>query len=70
MRFKIFCVPGDHRDDFEMLEGQLNDWVANQQPKILSLHSNVTPMTDAKNMGRYLMTVLVGYEARSATPLG
>ncbi len=62
MKFKIFSAPGDHRDDFDMLEKQLNEWVSGQQPEIVDLHMNVTAMTDSKNTGRYLMTVLVAYE--------
>ncbi|MHC4092694.1 MAG: hypothetical protein ACYSVY_20875 [Planctomycetota bacterium] len=63
MRFKIFCVPGDHRDDFEVLENQLNEWAAEAKPKIVNLDSTVTAMTDPKNLGRYIMSVLVAYRA-------
>ena len=66
MKFKIFCVPGDHRDDFSILETQLNDWAAAAQPKIAEMQMNVTPMTDPKNVGRYLMSVLVSYEKKRA----
>ncbi|MCP4248477.1 MAG: hypothetical protein GY778_15625 [bacterium] len=63
MRFKIFCAPGDHRDDFEVLEGQLNEWAEKDQPNLLSCNSSVTPMTDPRNAGRYLMSVLVAYQS-------
>ncbi len=62
MRFKIFCVPGDHRDDFEVLEGQLNEWADQEKPTLLFCNSGVTPMSDPKNVGRYLMSVLVAYQ--------
>ena len=62
MRFKIFCVPGDHRDDFGVLENQLNDWAEKTKPKIVTLNSDVTAMSDTKNVGRYIMSVLVAYQ--------
>lgn len=61
MQFKILAAPGDHRDDFESLEKQLNEWSRSTDPQIISLQTQVTAMTDAKNIGRYLMTVLVAY---------
>ncbi len=61
-KFKIFCVPGDHRDDFESLESQLNEWSESAHPEILQVQMNVTPMTDPKNIGRYLMSALVSYK--------
>lgn len=62
MKFKIYCTPGDHRDDFKILEGQLNEWAATAKPEIVDLHMDVTAMSDPKNVGRYLMSVLVSYE--------
>ncbi len=61
-KFKIFCVPGDHRDDFESLERQLNEWSESASPEILHIQTNVTAMTDIKNSGRYLMSALVAYK--------
>ncbi len=66
MRFKVFCAPGDHRDDFEVLENQLNEWAAQAKPKIVSVNSSVTAMTEAKNVGRYIMSVVVAYESTQA----
>ncbi|MBU0640901.1 MAG: hypothetical protein KKB50_18710 [Planctomycetes bacterium] len=61
MRFKIFCAPGDHRDDFEAIQTQLNEWAAAEDPDIVDVCVQVTAMTDTKNIGRYLMSVLVTY---------
>ncbi len=61
MKFKVFCAPGDHRDDFEAVENQLNTWSAEHNPDVVHVRSSVTPMTDQTNKGRYLLTVLVAY---------
>lgn len=61
MQFRIFSAPGDHRDDFENVNRQLNEWSAAEKPQIAVLRMTVTAMTDERNVGRYLMTVLVGY---------
>ena len=66
MQFKILAAPGDHRDDFESLEKQLNEWSRSADPQIISLQTQVTAMTDPKNIGRYLMTVLVAYRPGGA----
>lgn len=62
MRIKVFCAPGDHRDDFENVESQFNEWAAAEQPEIVHLKMDVTAMTDDRNIGRYLMSVLVAYQ--------
>ena len=61
MRFKVFCAPGDHRDDFEVVESQLNAWSAEENPEVIDVRASVTPMADPQNKGRYLLTVLVTY---------
>ena len=61
MQFKIIAAPGDHRDDFEAAEKQLNEWSASANPRIVSVHVQVTTMIDTKNAGRYLMTIVVAY---------
>ncbi len=62
MQFKIIAAPGDQRDDFEALESQLNEWSASANPQVISVHTQVTAMNDPKNIGRYVMTVLVTYD--------
>jgi hypothetical protein len=61
MKFKVFCAPGDHRDDFEVVQRQLNAWSEAENPDVAHLQSSVTPMSDPTNKGRYLLTVLVTY---------
>ncbi len=61
MRFKIFCAPGDHRDDFAAVEDQMNAWSAEEKPDVVDVRSSVTRMTDQQNKGRYILTVLVMY---------
>ena len=61
MQFKIFSAPGDHRDDFKNITSQMNEWIKAERPKILDIKMDVTAMTDDRNIGRYLMSVLVGF---------
>jgi len=61
-KFKVFCAPGDHRDDFEFLEQQLNEWSESVNPDILHIQTNVTAMTDVKSSGRYIMSALIAYK--------
>jgi len=61
VKFKIFCVPGDNRDDFRLMEDQLNAWSAESKPRIVDIRAAVNS-PDAKSHGKYTMTVIVMYE--------
>ncbi len=61
MKIKIFCAPGDHRDDFRQVEDQTNTWMAETKPKVLGMHTDVTPIPDRKDLG-YILTLVVQYE--------
>ena len=61
MKIKIFCAPGDHRDDFRQVEDQTNTWLAETKPKVLGMHCDVTPATQRKDLA-YILTLLVQYE--------
>jgi hypothetical protein len=67
MKFKIFSAPGDHRDDFESLENQMNEWSQSEVPHVVHWNMSVTAMTDPKNLGRYLMTAMVAYQQPAAS---
>ena len=61
MQINIFCAPGDHRDDFESVRSQFNEWAAAEKPDVVDVKMDVTAMTDDRNIGRYLLTLLVAY---------
>ena len=62
MPVKIFSVPGDHRDDFAVLESQMNDWIAESQPKIINMHCVTNTLPQKRDVGLFVLTVLVHYE--------
>ncbi len=62
MKFKIFSAPGDHRDDFVEIERQLNQWASTELADVLHIQMDVHELAETKTTGRYLMTVLVGYQ--------
>jgi hypothetical protein len=62
MPIKIFSAPGDHRDDFQNVEKQVNEWSERTQPNIIDLHCCVNQMPEKRDLGGYLLTVVVRYE--------
>lgn len=62
MPIKIFAAPGDHRNNFESLEDQVNQWMATKGPKVLSMHSSVTEMKDRKDIGSFMLTMVIHYD--------
>ena len=62
MPIKIFAAPGDHRDDFESLEQQLNAWIKEADARIVSLHAMVNEVSGKREHGGFMMTVLVHYD--------
>ena len=62
MPIRIFAAPGDHRDDFKQVEQQVNTWMAETRPRIVSLHPMVNEMSDKRDHGKYMMTLVVHYE--------
>ena len=66
MPIKILAAPGDHRNDFDKLEAQTNEWIAQVRPQIISMHTSVTAMPNARDSNAFMMTLLVHYEPASA----
>ena len=62
MPVKIFAAPGDHRDDFQQVEEQVNAWIAEARPRIVNMHPAVNPLTEKREHGRFMLTVVVHYE--------
>lgn len=62
MPIKIFAAPGDHRDDFQPVEQQANDWMEENRPRIVSMHTTVSLIPTASGAGSFMMTLLVHYE--------
>ncbi|RMF77065.1 MAG: hypothetical protein D6744_11780 [Planctomycetota bacterium] len=62
MPIKIISAPGDHRDDFAMVETQVNDWIEHAAPKVLSITPVVNPLPEKRDASTFMMTVLIHYE--------
>ncbi len=63
MPIKIFSAPGDHRDDFTHVETQFNEWEAEKQPNIVSLHTTADPLPTQRDVGSFMLTLVVYYQA-------
>lgn len=61
IRSKIFCGPGDHRDDFATISKQFDAWAAEARPQIEHVKMSVNPAADKGHQSRHLMTLLVLY---------
>ena len=62
MPIKIFAAPGDHRDDFEQIEQQANEWMEESGARVVSMQTTVSLMPTARDVGSFMMTLLVHYE--------
>ena len=62
MPIKIFAAPGDHRNDFRSVEEQVNRWIQEAQPRIISLHPTVNEMPGKRDLGDFMMTLVAHYE--------
>ncbi len=64
MPVKIFAAPGDHRNDFEQIEVQTNEWLERDQPKVISMHMTVNQLPTTRDHGSFMMTLLVHHESK------
>ncbi len=64
MPIKVFSAPGDHRNDFQTIEDQVNAWISEARPRVLEIQTTVTPMTK-RELGDFFMTLVVLYEEQS-----
>ena len=63
MPIKIFAAPGDHRDDFAHVQEQVNQWIDQAHPRIVSIHTTVNEMPGKRETGSFLMSLVAHYEA-------
>ena len=64
MPIKIFAAPGDHKNDFESVEEQVNAWIARNAHRVVSIQSHVNAMPSQHRVGDFIMTVVVHYESQ------
>ncbi|MCO6438116.1 MAG: hypothetical protein J5J06_13565 [Phycisphaerae bacterium] len=62
MPLHVISAPGDHRDDFDQVVGQFNEWERQAKPRILTIKHSVTPLSEARESGKYMLTVVIHYE--------
>ena len=62
MPIKIFAAPGDHRNDFEAVEKQVNEWIEENTADVRDIRCTVNAMPEKRGLGDFLLTVIVHYE--------
>lgn len=62
MPIKIFAAPGDHRNDFEAVEKQVNEWIKENKADVRDIRCTVNSMPQKRGLGDFLLTVIVHYE--------
>lgn len=62
MPFKIFATPGDHRDDFRMLEDQINEWLATSGANVIRFTTDIIQMPERRQSGTFMLTATIHYE--------
>lgn len=66
MPIKIFAAPGDHRNDFEQVEIQANEWMASAKPNIQAMQTTVNSKPNAKESNFFMMTMVFLYDEANA----
>jgi len=66
MPVKVFSAPGDHSNDFKVVEDQVNAWIEQARPRIISIHPAVNALEDKRNVGDFMLTLVVYYEKPGA----
>ncbi len=62
MPIKVFAAPGDHRNDFEAVENQVNEWIEQNKPDVRDIRCTVNAMPEKRDLGDYMLTVIVLYQ--------
>ena len=62
MPIKIFAAPGDHRNDFEQVEKQANEWIASNKPAVRAIQTTVNQMPSARESNHFMMTLVLLYD--------
>jgi len=62
MPIKIFSAPGDHRDNFEVVETQINDWIESAKPSVRDMQLDVTPLPERRDSKTFMMTIVLRYD--------
>ncbi|MHC5109166.1 MAG: hypothetical protein ACYTHJ_04730 [Planctomycetota bacterium] len=63
MPIKIISAPGDHRDDFQHVEAQFNDWESENNPKIIDWNACVESLPTQRDLGSFMLTLVIRYDA-------
>jgi|GEM_PF-1812846 len=66
MPIKIFAAPGDHRNDFEQVEKQANEWMTASKPSVRAMDTTVNPMPSARESNHFMMTLTFLYDESGA----
>ena len=66
MPIKIFAAPGDHRNDFEQVEMQSNEWMAASNPAVRAMTTTVNQMPSARESNHFMMTLTILYDESGA----
>jgi hypothetical protein len=62
MPIKVFSAPGDHRDDFETIETQVNNWIESAKPNVVDMRLDVTPLPERRDSKTFMMTIVLRYD--------
>ena len=62
MPIKIFAAPGDTRDDFAHIEEQVNRWIDQAHPRIISMNTTVNDMPGKRDTGMFMMSLVILYD--------
>lgn len=62
MPIKVFCASGDHKDDFDHVETQGNEWIASDGPDIRQINSCVNQLPVKRDHGQFMLTLVIHYE--------
>ncbi len=62
MPIKIIAAPGDQRDDFENVQEQVNRWIDQARPRIISMNTTVNDMPGKRDHGTFMMSVVILYD--------
>ncbi len=62
MPIKVFSAPGDHRDDFEVVEDQVNAWLHENEARLQDMMMDITPLPQSRDSKSFMMTIVIRYD--------
>jgi hypothetical protein len=66
MPLKIFSAPGDHRDDFQQVEDQFNQWEKETEPTVNHIQTTMHDVSSSQTLGNAVLTVVVHYDRKGS----